>query len=153
MLAKRALKVLGKLGFGMDISADRADISLYALGCGLGLYILVIVCIGHRGIARDALRLGESADKEPVRSEINIAFDLKRKICIYIARENGKSVCGADGCAPCHLVSVATTLEAKVLKHAEGSALVEAIDVHFSGCLDHVVRIIILVDGNSYFGR
>ena len=47
MLAERTNKILGKGIALVNVTADLADVTFFALCLGLGLYVCVIVAISH----------------------------------------------------------------------------------------------------------
>ena len=75
MLTERADEILGQRVSLVDIAADLAYKAFLPLGFRLWLYLFLIVGISHcRNIGNDA-RLGDAANKQTVRAEVDILLD------------------------------------------------------------------------------
>ena len=66
VLAKGTYVILGEFLTLVNISANFANVTTLALGFGLGLNVLVIVCVGHGLLIRNNTRLGNGANKDSV---------------------------------------------------------------------------------------
>ena len=145
MFAERANKVVGKGVAFVNVSAYLADIALLAFRLRLGLDVVKVIGISHRGLVADNARFGHGADKHSVRAEIDILLDFQRERGVDITRKDDKPVVGTDGIAVRKLIDVSSALESEGLKDGERRIDGKAVDVHLAGLFDDMVRIVILI--------
>jgi hypothetical protein len=150
VFAKRTNEILGEFLSLVNIAANLANVSFFALGFGAGLNVLLVVCVGHCFFIRKNLCLGNGANEHPVRVDINVFFHLERNEGVDITRKNDKTVFGAVGGAIGKLVNGPAANKAKCLEHLKRRLGSETVDVHFARLLDDVVGIVLFVDGNRY---
>ena len=148
VLAQRTNEIIGQRFALVDVSADLANVALLAVCLGLGLYVFMVVCVGHRLAVRDDSRFINRADEHAVRAEINVVLHGERHCGVDILGKYDQTVVRADGGTVFKLVRVASALEAKGLKYRKGRVYRQAVDVHFARLLYGVVRVIGLVDCN-----
>ena len=144
--AEGADEIVGELTL-VDVSADLANVARLALGLGLGLYVAVVIRIGHSLGVRDDSRLGDAADEQAMSSEIEILLDLKRHKGIDISGKEGESVVGAQGSDLGELICHATALESEGLEHLEGGVYRQTANVHLAGLLDDVLLYSLFLSG------
>ena len=149
MLAEGADEILGERIAFIDVAADLADVSLFALGFGLRLHVVLIIGVGHGLLVGKHSRFRYGADEHTVRVEIDVLFNLEGHERVDISGEEYETVVGTERRAILELIGVSAADEAERFKYLEGRFRGQAVDVHDPGLLDYVVRIVGFVDGNG----
>ncbi len=71
MLTKRADEIPGESFALVNVATDLTNVALF-VGLGLGLYVVLIIGICHRGRIGYLLKLGHRADKHTVSAKVNV---------------------------------------------------------------------------------
>ena len=149
VLAQGAHDVVGKGIALVDPAADLTYEALLAFGIGLGLYMILVVGVGHGLLVGDHTGLGYSTDEHAVGIQIHIAVYLQTHEGIDVSGEETQTVVTAQLLNTGELVCRPSALETEGLKGGEGGGDIQTVDIHDAGLLDHMVGVIFLVDGHS----
>ena len=148
MIAKRAYKILRQLVPFINVAAHLAHPALFALGLGLGLYVLLVVGVGHGLHMGDHPGLGYRADEHAVGVQVHILLHLQRHEGVDELGQKRQPIVRAQNLLARELVRRAAGLEAEVLENREGRVLGQTVDVHDPCLLDNVMGIVVLVDAH-----
>ena len=150
MLAQRADDIFRKFIAFIDVSADFAYPAFFALGLWLWLYMLLVVGVSHGILIAHDAGLCDAADEHSMSAEIHIVFYLQGHESIDIFVQEYQAVVRVVYFLSGKFIGASAGLEAELLKNRERSICGQAVYVHDTGLLDHVVRIVCLIDVDSY---
>ena len=117
VLTQGANEILGELLALVNVTADLANVSALPLGFGSGLYVIVVIGIGHGFTIRQNTRLGNGADEHSVRIHIDILLDLEGKEGIDISGEEYQAVIRAERGTIGKFIGIASAGKAKNFKY------------------------------------
>ena len=81
--------------------------------------------------------------------QVHILLDLQRHKGVDVLRQECQTVVRTHGLPIRKLIHRSAALEAKALEHLKGRFLRQTVDIHNTGLLDHMMRVIGLVDRHS----
>ena len=153
MLAERADEIIRKGLALIDIAAHCADPALLALCLWFRLDVVLIIGIGHGLLIGHHAGFRHLADEHAVRPEIHVGLHLQRHHRVDVPRQEGQPVVCAQHLHALELVHGTPCLEAEALENRERRLHGQTVYVHLSGLLDHMVRIVLLVNVDRHTVR
>ena len=157
MLADRADEVVGHfvalvhVAAGLAYPAGLAVAGRGGLCGGLGFDMLVVVFVGEGGVVVEQHRLGDLGNEKGVGAQVDHLVHLAADVGVGVARHIEQSVAGAHlHLAVLELVHVAPALESKMLDDGHGCMFGEERHVEQSCADNHVVSVVLFVDGHEH---
>ena len=95
MLAKRTDEIVGKRITLVNVAADLANVTFFALCFGLGFYVVLIVSVSHGFTVGKHTRFGYGANEHTVCIKIHVLFYLEGHKRVDITGEEDQTVIGA----------------------------------------------------------
>ena len=148
MLAERAYDIVRQFVAFIDVTAYYAYITLLAFGVRLRLHVALIIVVGHGLYVGDHAGFCNGTDEHAVRVQIYILLYLQRHKGIDVSWQEYQSVVRTERRPAFELIHCPSALETEVLEYLERCVGRQAVNVHDSRLLDHMMGIVILVDGN-----
>ena len=150
MFTQRADVVCRKFIALVDITADFADKTFLSFGFRFWFYVVLVVGVSHGILIAHDTGLCDAADEHSVSAEIHIVFYLQGHESIDIFVQEYQAVVGVVYFLSGKFIGASAGLKAKLFKNRERSICGQAVYVHDTGLLDHVVRVVCLVDVDSH---
>ena len=132
MLAKRANVIVGQGIALIYVAAHLAHKAFFALGFGPGLYVVLVVGVGHRFLIGNNTCFTYRANKHTVGVKVKILLYLQGHKGVYVAGQEYKTVIAAQRLAIGKLIGGSAACKAKPFKHSKGCLGCKAVDVHFA---------------------
>ena len=129
MLAEWADEIRWQLIAFIDVAANFADKTFFAIGLWFGFHILLIKGIGHGFHFGKHPGFRDAADEHAVSTQIHILFHLEGDEGIHPLREIDQSIGRPEGLQTVKFICVAAAVEAETLKGAECCLSGEAVQI------------------------
>ena len=150
MFAQWADDIFRKFIAFIDISADFAYPAFFAFSLWLWFYMFLIVGVSHGLLIVHDTGLCDAADEHSVSTKIYVIFHFQRHESIDIFVQEYQSIVRVVHFLACKFIGASAGLESELFKNRERSFYRQTVYVHDTGLLDHVVRVVGLVDVDSY---
>ena len=150
MFAQWADDIFRKFIAFIDISADFAYPAFFPSVCGFGFTLFLIVGVSHGLLIVHDTGLCDTADEHSVSTKIYIIFYFQRHESIDIFVQEYQSIVRVVHFLACKFIGASAGLETELFKNRERSFYRQTVYVHDTGLLDHVVRVVGLVDVDCY---
>ena len=150
MFAQRADDIFRKFIAFIDISADFAYPAFFAFSLWLRFYMFLVVGVSHGILITHNTGLCDAADEHSVSTKIYVIFHFQGHESIDIFVQEYQSIVRVVHFLACKFIGTSAGLESKLFKNRERSFCRQTVYVHDTSLLDHVVRVVCLVDVDSY---
>ena len=150
MFAQWADDIFRKFIAFINISANFADKAFFAFSLWLWFYMFLIVGVSHGLLIVHDTGLCDAADEHSVSTKIYVIFHFQRHESIDIFVQEYQSIVRVVHFLACKFIGASAGLESELFKNRERSFYRQTVYVHDTGLLDHVVRVVGLVDVDSY---